>query len=175
MIPYNNKNGENNYYVKPLSVVNLNKASNIITYLSVNGYEVDLFAILDGAPFNHFRLPVIKNVVSAHGIEDSIGFTGMNLRKDTDGINKYNLFMLRYTIDSSRDGNYYSLDTLPYNTDCFGAVPAFDAITLDKDYSLVYTSYDDNHKGSLKLRSLDQDPKVIAVNENIKDITDMIN
>jgi len=153
------------YYTKPLYIVNLNSLNNIITYTSMNYNRIDLFAMKDGVSVNTLNLPIIKNVVSVRGIEDSFGFTGMNIL--SENIKKLNLFMIRNTIDKYNNDDYYSLDTIPYNTDPFGAVPSFDSITYNKKFSLAYTSYDENHKGSLKICGLNQKPKVIVNNENL--------
>jgi hypothetical protein len=76
--------------------------------------------------------------------------------------------MLRQTIDKyNNNDDYYSLDTIPYNTDPYGAVPSVDSTTFNAEFSLAYTSYDENHKGSLKICGLDKQPKVIVSGENI--------
>jgi hypothetical protein len=59
------------------------------------------------------------------------------------------------------------LDTIPYNTDPFGAVPAVDSTTFNQEFSLAYTSYDENHKGSIKICGYNKEPKVIVSGENI--------
>lgn len=83
-----------------------------------------------GTPINSLNTPIIKEVVSAIGIENS-------------------------------------LDTIPYNTDSFEAVLSVDSITYNKEFYLAYTSYDENHKGNLKICGLDQNPKVIVSGKNI--------
>lgn len=155
------------YYTKPLYIANLDSLDNIITYTSVSRNRIDLFAMKGGAPINSLNTPIIKDVVSARGIENSFGFTGMNILNEHGNNKKLNLFMIRQTIDKYNNDDYYSLDTIPYNTDPFGAVPSLDSITYNKEFYLVYISYDENHKGNLKICGLDQNPKVIVSGENI--------
>lgn len=91
----------------------------------------------------------------------------MNILNEHENNKKLNLFIIRQTIDKYNNDDYYSLDTIPYNTDLFGAVPSVDSITYNKEFYLAYTSYDENHKGNLKICGLDQNPKVIVSGENI--------
>lgn len=155
------------YYTKPLYVANLNSLNNIITYTSINSNRIDLFAMQNGVSSNILNTPVIKNVVSVRGIEDSFGFAGMNILNSSNNNKKLNLFMIRRTIDKYNNDDYYSLDTLPYNTDPFEAVPAVASTTYNEKFSLAYTSYDENHKGILKICGLNKQPKVIVSGENI--------
>jgi hypothetical protein len=155
------------YYTKPLYIANLNSLNNIIAYTSINRNRIDLFALDDGVPVNALNRPVIKDVVNVRGIEDSFGFTGMNILNGAEKNKKLNLFMIRQTIDKYNNDDYYSLDTIPYNTDPLGAVPAVDSTTYNSEFSLAYTSYAENHKGSLKICGLNQKPKVIVKSENI--------
>lgn len=155
------------YFTKPLYIANFNSLNNIIAYTSVNRNRVDLYALDDGVPVNALNRSVIKDVVNVRGIEDSFGFTGMNVLNEGGTNKKLNLFMIRQTIDKYNNDDYYSLDTIPYNTDPFGVVPAVDSYTYNQEFSLAYTSYDENHKGSLKICGLNQKPKVIVSGENI--------
>ncbi len=167
---FNNNNVRDltTYYTRPFYISNLNSLNNIISYTSVNKNRIDLFAMRDGAPVTKLNTPIIKNVVSVRGIEDSFGFAGMNILNSSENNKKLNLFMLRQIIDKYNNADdYYSLDTIPYNTDPFGAVPALDSTTFNQEFTLAYTSYDENHKGSLKIRSLNEQPKVIVSGENI--------
>lgn len=155
------------YYTKPLYIANLNSMDNVITYTSINSNRIDLFAMKDGVSATILNTPIIKNIVSARGIEDSFGFAGMNILSDSKNNKKLNLFMIRRTIDKYNNDDYYNLDIIPYNTDLFSAVPALDSITYNENFSLAYTSYDENHKGSLKICGLNRQPKAIVSGENI--------
>lgn len=154
------------YYTKPLYVLNINSLDNIIAYTSINRNSVDLYAMVNGVPVNTLNKPVIRNIVTSRGIEDSFGFTGMNIINNTKN-KSLNLFMIRRTIDKYNNDDYYSLDTIPYNTDPFGAVPAVDSTTYNSEFSLAYTSYDENHKGNIKICGLNQKPKFVVESEPI--------
>ncbi|MGE5629056.1 MAG: hypothetical protein ACM3X7_13280 [Solirubrobacterales bacterium] len=160
-------NNEQSFFVKPISIVNINGFRNIISYLSPDKGEANLYTINSGSPLNNFGLPVVKNVVSAHGMNDTQGFAGFNFKNDISGRNNLNLFMVRYGTNINSGYTCCDLDTLPNNTDIFGAVPAIDSIGYNNDYSFAYTSFDANHKGVLKLCSTNEKPKVIVQNENI--------
>lgn len=155
------------YYLKPFYVANYNSLDNIIAYTSINRNRINLYAARNGVPVTTLNKPVIENVVSAHGIEDSFGFVGMNIAGNSKYNKMLNLFMIRKTIDKYNNDDYYNLDTIPYNTDPFGAVPAVDSTTYNAEFSLAYTSYDDSHRGSLKICGLNQKPKSIISGENI--------
>lgn len=155
------------YYTKPLSIANFNSLDNIIAYTSINRNRIDLFAMVNGVPVNALNKPVIKDVITVRGIEDSFGFLGMNILEGAEKDKRLNLFMIRRTIDKYNNDDYYSLDNIPYNTDPFGAVPSLDSTTYNSEFSLAYTSYDENHKGSLKICGLNQKPKCIVDSENI--------
>ena len=155
------------YYLKPLYVANLNSLDHIISYTSMNNNRADLFAVKNGVPVNTLNTPIIKDVVSVQGTADSFGFLGMNILSDSQTDKKLNLFMLRRTIDKYNNDDYYSLDTIPYNTDLFGATPAVASTTDNDEFSIAYTSYDENHNGTLKICGSNKAPKVILGEENI--------
>lgn len=67
----------------------------------------------------------------------------------------------------SADPNLLELDTVPFNTDPLGAVPAMSSTTYNEDYTLAYTSYDESHRGKLIICNSEQEPKVILENENL--------
>lgn len=163
----NNINDITSYYVKPLNVVNLNTMDNLVTYTSVNNNNVNLYMMKDGAPTNALNKPTFKDVISVQGREDGYGFAGMNVLSDPENNKMINLFMINREIDKYNDDDHFSLDTFPYNTDPFGAVPAMDSAILMNDSSLAYTSYDENHKGSLKLCLPNEQPKILLKDENI--------
>jgi hypothetical protein len=155
------------YYAKPINIANLNSLDNMIAYTSINKNRLDLFAIQDGVPVNTLNKPIIKDVVTARGIEDTFGFAGINRLNSSESNGKLNVFMIRRTVDDYNSDDYYSLDTIPYNTDPFGAVPAVDSTTFNREFSLAYTSYDENHKGSIKICGYNKEPKDIISSENI--------
>jgi hypothetical protein len=160
----NNLEGITAHYTKPLYVANLNSMDNIITYATVSNNRIDLLAMKKGVPID---TPIIKDVVSAKGIEDTYGFTGMNILNGPGNDKKLNLFMIRRSTDKYNNDDCYSLDKIPYNTDPFGAVPSVDSTTYNSEFSIAYTSYDENHKGTLKICYLKQKPKTIVSSENI--------
>jgi len=46
-------------------------------------------------------------------------------------------------------------------------VPALDSTTFNEDYTLVYTSYDESHRGKLNICNYKQGPKIILEDENL--------
>ncbi|WP_160672190.1 hypothetical protein [Clostridium sp. C8-1-8] len=166
---FNNPNYTNTstYYLKPFYVANLNSLDRLITYTSLNRDQINLYALKDGKPVNTFNTPVIKNVVTVRGVKDSFGFTGMNILDDKTQNKNLSIFLIRHTIDNYNHDNFYNLDTIPYNTDPFGAVPAIDSYTFNEKFSLVYTVYDKSHRGTINICGLNQSPKVILKGENI--------
>lgn len=151
------------FYRDPYYIVNANLLDRVLTYTSVNKTNVDLYSMtFDGAPITKFNLPLIKNVITAKAIEDGYGFIGMNTSDEEDLLN---IFMVRRSINHAKDLDI--LDRIPFHTDIFGAVPSIDSITYNEDYTLVYTYYDEDHKGRLKVSRYNEEPKIIVEDENI--------
>ncbi|SHI14586.1 hypothetical protein [Desulfosporosinus lacus] len=157
------------YLRKPYQIVNANILDRKLTYTSLTANGIDLYAMdFDGTPMANFNRPIMKNVINAQGIEDSFGFIGMNLSKDSSVSSveqPLNVFMARrYKANYDR---ILVLDTIPFNTDPLGSAPALDSTTFNDDYSVVYTSYDESHKGKLTICNYQQEPKVILEDENL--------
>ncbi|WP_129600106.1 hypothetical protein [Anaerophilus nitritogenes] len=151
------------FYRNPYYIVNANLLDRVLTYTSVNKNNVYLYSMsFDGTPITKFNLPLIKNVITAKAIEDGYGFIGMNASDEEELLN---IFMVRRSINRTKDLDI--LDMIPFHTDIFGGVPSIDSITYNEDYTLVYTYYDENHKGRLKISRYNQEPKVIIEDENI--------
>jgi hypothetical protein len=171
ILDFNNTNQMSNvitYYSKPCYVVDMNLMDNIIAYTSINKNKIDLYAMKNGVSVTRFGAPVIKDVITTNKISDGFGFTGMNISPESKDNKSLNIFMIRRTIDDyNNNDDFYKLDTIPYNLDALGQVPAIDSSTFNADFTLVYTSYDKNHEGSLKLCNQTLKPKVVVSNENI--------
>jgi hypothetical protein len=140
------------FFRKPSSIINANALDRILAYTSLDHGRYNLYCMgFNGSPTTKFNLPVVKNVINAQAVEDGYGFIGFQAASGTDADsseNSLNLFMARRYPDESK--NVRILDTIPYNTDPFGAVPALDSTTYNEDYTLVYTVYDENHRGKSK-------------------------
>ncbi|AOY77730.1 hypothetical protein [Clostridium formicaceticum] len=151
------------FYRDPYFIVNANLLDRVLTYTSVNKNSVDLYSMgFDGAPVTKFNLPLIKNIVTAEAIEDGYGFIGMNT---VDKEEELNIFMVRRSINHPKDLKI--LDQIPFHTDVFGGIPSIDSITFNEDYTLVYTYYDENHQGKLKVNRYNEEPKVIIEDKNL--------
>ncbi|MHB8075949.1 hypothetical protein [Desulfosporosinus fructosivorans] len=156
------------YLLKPYQIINANTLDSTLTYTSFTPNGIDLYSIdFDGTPLINSK-PVVKNVIKAQTIEDRFGFIGMNLNTDPSSSSSnqtLNIFMARRY--SSNNHEILELDTIPFNNDPQGAVPALDSTTYNEDYTLVYTSYDESHRGKLKICNYKQKPKVILEDENL--------
>ncbi len=157
------------YYRKPYSIINANGLDRLLTYTSVDKNKVNLYAMYyDGTLVTKFNKPLITDIISAKAIEDSYGFIGMSVveeQNSTSDNKSLNIFMIRGNLDD--DQVYYHLDNIPYNKDRFGAIPDLDSTTYNEDYSLVYTCFDENHQGQIRIRSYLNKPKVIIDKQNI--------
>ncbi|MDR3599675.1 MAG: hypothetical protein P4L49_04215, partial [Desulfosporosinus sp.] len=132
---------------KPYQIVNANTLDRALTYTSLTGNGIDLYSMdFAGLPLTRNNAPLINKVVQAQAIEDGYGFIGM---KFSDGPSKssadqaLDIFMVRR--NKSDDPNLLKLDTIPFNTDPLGALPAMSSTTFNEDYTLAYTSYDERH------------------------------
>ncbi|MEJ8555260.1 hypothetical protein [Tepidibacter sp. Z1-5] len=163
-----NNNLENfqTYYRKPQYILGASSIYSSLTYTKVNKNRLDLYRMrYNGEYIDKLNKPYIKNIVNARQIYRGSGFIGMNIISDS----KLNIFMFR---NKNEDQDNSKLDTIPYNTDMFGAVPSIDSVTFNEDYTLVYTSYDENNKGKIKsigytLHKYQQHPKTILEDENL--------
>jgi len=157
------------YLRKPYKIINANVLDRTLTYTSISKNGIDLYAMdLDGTPLTKYNKPLIKNVVKAQTIEDRFGFIGMNLITNPSSPfdeQALNIFMARRHRSDSNE--ILELDTIPFNTDPQGALPAMDSTTFNEDYTVVYTSYDENHSGKLNICNYQQEPKVILEDENL--------
>jgi hypothetical protein len=151
------------YYKKPSYLVNADALNSVLTYARATKNGVNLYAMnFKGESLSNFDRPILKNMVLAKNINSDLGFVSIN--KNTNH-NYYDVSMLRdpssYNITPQR------IDTISTNLDSFGSVPAIAATTYNQEYTVIYTSYDNNHKGILKLCHNSNNPKVILSNENI--------
>lgn len=154
------------YYKKPCYIVNADSLDMVLTYTSIRGNKINLYGMdYSGNLINMWGKPLFKNVVTARGVEDNYGIVGMSARKGhTEEM--LDIFMVRQYYESSKR-NSYILDSIPYNTDMFGGVPSISSTTFNQDYTLVYTCYDANHKGVIKVCGYNEKPKVIVDDGNI--------
>ncbi|MBC2724506.1 MAG: hypothetical protein HGJ98_09490 [Desulfosporosinus sp.] len=154
---------------KPYQIINANTLDRTLTYTSLTSNGIDLYSMaFDGMPLTIYNKPLVTKVVQAQAIEDGYGFIGMCLNDappSSPNDQTLNIFMVRR--NRSDYPNMLKLDTIPFNTDPLGAVPAISSTTYNQDYSLVYASYDENHRGKLNICSYEQEPKVILEDENL--------
>ncbi|KLU64800.1 hypothetical protein DEAC_c31280 [Desulfosporosinus acididurans] len=154
---------------KPYQIVNANTLDHTLTYTSLTPKGLDLYSMgFAGVPLTFNNQPLIRNVVEAQGIEDGYGFIGMKLNPNpsrSSDKRTLNIFMVRR--NNSINHHPLEMDTIPLNTDPLGALPAISSTTFNEDYSLVYTSYDEGHKGKLTICNYQQKPKVILEDENL--------
>jgi len=165
----NPPNGDMTFLRKPYQIINANPLDHTLTYTSLTKNGIDLYSMaFDGMPLTSNNQPLINKVVQAQAIEDEYGFIGMNFSDDSSKSSKdqtLDIFMVRR--NRSDYLNILELDTIPFNTDPLGAVPALSSTTYNEDYTLVYTSYDESHRGKLIICNYEQEPKVILEEENL--------
>ncbi|AFM39416.1 hypothetical protein Desaci_0346 [Desulfosporosinus acidiphilus SJ4] len=165
----NQPNQDLTFLRKPYQIVNANTLDRTLTYTSLTGNGIDLYSMdFTGLPLTFNNAPLISKVVQAQAIEDGYGFIGMKFSDDpskTSADQTLDIFMVRR--NTSDDPNLLKLDTIPFNTDPLGALPAMSSTTFNEDYTLAYTSYDESHRGKLIICNYEQKPKVILENENL--------
>lgn len=165
----NQPNRDMTYLRKPYQIVNANTLDRTLTYTSLTANGIDLYSMdFDGMPLTLNNKPLINKVVKAQAIEDGYGFVGMNFSENpsrSSNDQALNIFMVRR--NRSDYHNTLELDTIPFNTDPLGAVPSMSSTTYNEDYTLVYTSYDESHRGKLIICNYEQEPKVILEEENL--------
>lgn len=154
------------HYRKPYYIVGYNSIDSVLTYTSVKKDGLHLYSMnYNGTPLSKLNKPIIKNVVTAKNIRSfSDGYFGMNMHDNSNG-EVLNVFMKRRNTNGK--GNLMKLDTIPFNLDKFGAIPSIDAVTYNDDYSLVYTCYDKEGKGQIRIKNYMSDPKVIVEEKNL--------
>lgn len=165
----NNTPTEMTFFRKPSAIINANSLNRTLTYTSLEHGRYNLYSMrFNGSPVTKFNLPVVKDVRNVQAVEDGYGFIGLQAVSEPDnGGNEksLNLFMARMYPAESND--MLILDTIPDYTDPFGAVPALDSTTYNHEYTLVYTVYDQNHQGTIKICGNNRQPQTIVAEENI--------
>ncbi|CAH2212068.1 hypothetical protein [Tepidibacter aestuarii] len=157
----NNAPKHQTFYKKPLYIVNANSLDNCLSYTKINKDKLDLYRMYySGEYIDKFNGPLIKNIVNARGLYNGNGFIGMNINSNS----KLNIFMNR---NQRKDQDNYKIDTIDYNTDMFGAVPSIDSLTFNEDYTLIYTSYDENHKGKIQSVGYNKNIETVLEDENL--------
>lgn len=167
-----NQSGNNpdiiKHYKDPYYIVSANNLNSVLSYTSVSRDGIHLYSMeYNGKPIVKLNRPIIKNVVNINKTNSHFGFgyAGMNLKENSNE-NELNLFKINFSHDD-RESNL-QLDTIPFNLDRFGTVPAIDLTQNSSDsYSLVYTSYDENHSGQIKLANYNEVPKVILIDKSL--------
>lgn len=154
------------YYRKPYYIVSATSPDNVLTYTSTKRNGVNLYSMENGVPLSKFNKPVIENIISAKALRDGFGYIGMNSKtKNPKDIYSLNVFISRrYT---SYDKSPYIIDNIPFNTDKFSDIPSLDSINLNQEFSVVYTSYNENHEGIIKIANYREGPKTIVKDKNL--------
>ena len=161
------------YYRKPYYIVNMSSFDNVLTYTSVKKNGINLYSMDNGIPLSKFNRPIIENIISAKKMNNGFGYMGINIKSDSDKSNNtLNVFFFRRFNDfSDRFPNVnkfpYVVDTIPYNFDKFGGIPALNSTGDSNYFSVVYTSYDENHEGTIKFFSYKEQPKSILKDKNL--------
>ncbi|MCY6484838.1 hypothetical protein OW763_10845 [Clostridium aestuarii] len=142
------------YYKRPYEVVNFNCIDEILSYTKLEKSGLNLYYI----KFNDEGKTSleIKNVVHAKGLKNDYGIIGIR-----DNQNKFEVFCKR------RNDITMVLDKLDKNTDILGQVPDVDIITYNKEYTAVYTSFDEKHNGKIIVNGNAQASKVIVNNPKL--------
>lgn len=134
----NNTPKHQTFYKKPHYIVDASSLDNIIFYTKINKNTLDLYRMYyTGQSIDKFNFPIIKNIITAKELDNSTGLFGFNINSN----HSLDIFMLENDQDS------YILDNISYNTDIFGSVPTIDSFSFNDEYTLIYTSYNKNHKG----------------------------
>ena len=167
--PNNQPNQDTTFLQKPYQIINANTLDRTLTYTSLTRNGIDLYSMdFTGLPLARNNAPLINKVVQAQAIEDGYGFIGMKFSDDSSKSSNdrtLNVFMVRR--NRSDYLNILELDTIPFNMDPLGAVPAMSSATYNEDYALAYTSYDESHRGKLIICNYEQKPKVILEEEHL--------
>ena len=165
----NPPNRDMTFLRKPYQIINANNLDHTLTYTSLTRDGIDLYSMnFAGLPLTPNNKPLINQVVQAQAIEDGYGFIGMKFSDDpskSSDDQTLDIFMVRRNRSDYHD--ILKLNTIPFNTDPLGAVPALSSTTYNEDYSLVHTSYDEGHRGKLIICNYEQEPKVILEEENL--------
>lgn len=157
----NNTPKHQTFYKKPLYIVNANSLDGCLSYTKINKGKLDLYKMYySGESVDKFNGPLIKNIVHSRELYNSYGFIGMSINSES----KLDIFMIR---NQSEGQDNYKLDSIDYNTDMLGSIPSIDSLTFNEDYTLIYTSYDKNHKGKINSIGYNKNTKTIIEDKNL--------
>lgn len=154
------------YYRKPYYIVSATSPDNVLTYTSVKRNGVNLYSMENGVPLSKLNRPIMKNIISTKSLRDGFGYTGTNIKtKDAKAVPSLNVFIS--CRNTSYDKSPYIIDSIPFNTDKFGSIPSLDSVNINENFSVVYTSYNENHEGIIKIANYREEPKTIVKDKNL--------
>ncbi|MDP4142947.1 MAG: hypothetical protein Q8936_00490 [Bacillota bacterium] len=166
MITENNQPTINKFYKKPYKVITASMLDNVLVYTAAYRDGLDLYGMnYDGSSLLSLNKPILENVITARGTDSGYGFIAMDNGDSSRNNSSIHISILRRFNGNSTKVD--RLDSISSNVDMFGALPSMDATSFNEDYSVVYTSYDKQHKGELKVCSYNEKPKVIVDDQNI--------
>jgi hypothetical protein len=148
---------EHLYYKNPLSIVAVNDFDKIIYYTKFSKHGINLFS------YNMHKNPNVKdgiltkNFVHGKSVESGVGVTGIYEEE-----NNFKVFFV------NRFNPLMNVAAIPKNTDALGQVPDVYSIINNEKYYCIYSSFDENHLGSIYLKTHnDNEPKEVLKNQFI--------
>ncbi|GAA0727297.1 hypothetical protein GCM10008905_24740 [Clostridium malenominatum] len=146
---YAEKNPYSTIYANPHEIISTTAfGENAIHYTSFNGKSLNLYSHnLDGSSNSLPGKPLVKNVVDVKKAYRPANLFGFYL--DETSLDKLQVF----SMESYRTSPVKTIDTINFLKDKNGAIPDIQYLWAKGD-DLIYTEYDENAKGIIKLKNI---------------------
>jgi len=144
------------YYKNPLSIVGYT-FDEIIYYTKSTKEGIALYSYATSNNRPNHKPITIKNFVHGKTTQYGSGLTGIY-----EDAGKFRIFII------DRFDPKLEIATIPKNTDALGQVPDVYTISYNEEYYCIYSSFDENHIGSIYLKThKDSSPKELIKNQSI--------
>jgi hypothetical protein len=144
------------YYKNPLSIIGYT-LDGIIYYTKSTREGITLYSYATSNNGPYHKPITIKNFVHGKTTQYGSGLTGIY-----EDAGNFRIFII------DRFDPKLEIATIPKNTDALGQVPDVYTIAYNEEYYCIYSSFDENHIGSIYLKThKDSSPKEMIKNQPI--------
>lgn len=140
--------------IKPISY-----AENEILYIAPKKGKLNLYSFKTSYKKSLLNKPMIENVVNVGNDFKSQKLIGFTLKDNT--IDKLDIFYANSLGNEPKK----IIDTIEFNKDKNGQIPDIDYLRVGRDEFMIYTSYDYDGKGFLKIKNFNNSSKDMTIHD----------
>ncbi|WP_315120355.1 hypothetical protein [uncultured Clostridium sp.] len=140
--------------IKPVSYT-----ENEILYIAPKKGKLNLYSFKTSYKKSLLNKPIIENVVNVENDFKSQKLIGFTLKDSTT--DKLDIFYANALGDEPKK----IIDTIEFNKDKNGQIPDIDYLRIGRNEFMIYTSYDYNGKGFLKIKNFNDSSKDMTIHD----------